>query len=314
MKREFERIAAIREQLERPNDHVVVGIGDDAAVLTRPDGKVVLTVDVAVEGVHFRRDLCSLRDAGYRAFTAAVSDLAAMGAHPRAALLALVLPPSLADDELFELVGGVGEAADATGTPVVGGNLSGGRELSVTTTVTGEVEQPLLRRGAEDGDTLYVTGEVGSAALGLALLKAVIDDRSEPNVRHCIERWRRPVARLDIGRQLHGHATACIDISDGLLQDLSHLCQASGVGAEVRTDRLPLPSGFDALAARVDADPLGLAFGHGDDYELLFTARPDATVAQIATPIGHITSEPGIRVVDEDGSLVDVPPTGYQHF
>ncbi|MFW6050323.1 MAG: thiamine-phosphate kinase [Myxococcota bacterium] len=314
MSRELQRIEAIRRRLERPSPEVRTGIGDDAAVLSPSSESSVLTVDVAVEGVHFRRDLCTLADAGYRAFMGAASDLAAMGAHPRAALLALILPPALTDPELLELIGGVAEASDEIGAPVVGGNLSSGGELSLTTTVVGTVAEPLLRNGARDGEGVYVTGRIGAAALGLALLRAGRAQDGDPTVEACIRRWRRPTAQIGAGRRLHGLASACIDVSDGLLQDLGHLCESSGVGAEIRADLLPLPERFDALAASVDADPLALALGSGDDYELVFTAPPGPAADTLGTRIGRITERPGVTVLDETGSPIDIGPVGYQHF
>ncbi|MFW5875204.1 MAG: thiamine-phosphate kinase [Myxococcota bacterium] len=315
MKREFERIEAIRQRLARRSPDVQVGIGDDAAVLTPGTGSPVLTVDAGVEGVHFRRDLCTLRDAGYRSFMAAASDLAAMGARPRAALLALILPRDLTDEDLLRLVDGVAEAAADAGSPVAGGNLSSGGELSITTTLVGEIDgPPMLRSGAGDGEGIYVTGHVGAAALGLALLEAGRAEDPDSNAQHCIRRWRRPMAALVAGQRLQGYATACVDISDGLLQDLNHLCQASGTGAELHTDQLPLPDGFDALAASLDADPLQIALGSGDDYELLFTAPSSETADGLATRIGHTTATPGITILDETGSPIDAPLTGYEHF
>jgi thiamine-monophosphate kinase len=313
--REFERIAAIRELLHRERDDVLVGMGDDAAVLEVSQARQVLTVDVAVEGVHFRRDLCSLTDAGYRAVTAAASDLAAMGARGRASLLAIVVPQAVTDLELLELVRGAGEAADAVGAPVVGGNLSSGAELSITTTVVGELDgDPLRRSAARPGDGVYVTGVVGAASLGMHLLAAGSTVADRPQARPCVQRYLRPSAALVLGQRLLGHATACIDISDGLLQDLEHICESSGVGAEIQVDRLPLPEGGAELAQGLQLDLLALALAGGDDYELLFTAPASGTADELGTRIGRITHGSGVTALGADGATVEVAHRGYAHF
>lgn len=272
---EFERIARIERIFARTRKDVLVGIGDDAAVLAPSSASPVLSVDAAVEDVHFRRAWLSFRDIGYRAFMAAASDLAAMAAEPRTALLSLILPTDLSDDALFELCEGSAEAADACGMSIVGGNLSGGRELSITTTVIGEVQgHGALRSGASVGDRIYVTGELGSAALGLAALQA---GRGEEELfRPFVERWRRPRARLTEARALRDIATAMIDVSDGLLQDLGHLLQASGVGAEIDVSALPHHPDLPAAARALGLD-LETVLGGGEDYELVFTAAPDGS-------------------------------------
>lgn len=315
MKGELERIAMIRERLERRRDDVPVGIGDDAAVLAPSDHAQVLSVDVAVEGVHFRPDLASYHDIGRRALVMAASDLAAMGARARASLLALVLPSHLEDADFADLLGGLGEGADETRAAVVGGNLSSGGELSITSTVVGELDgAPLTRSGAREGDGIYVTGVVGAAALGLALLERGQHERDDPSARACIARWKRPTAALMHGQRLVGHASAAIDLSDGLLSDLKHICDASGVGAEVHAECVPRVSGFDALAGELGLPPLALALTGGDDYELLFTAPASSLAKELATRIGHVApAEHGIRVT-EAGVPVDVEPTGYRHF
>ncbi len=311
---ELARVAAIRERLARPGDDVVVGIGDDAAVLAPSGASQVLTVDVAVEGVHFRREWASLREIGRRAFVCAASDLAAMGARGRASLLALVLPRDLDDQALLELVAGVADGADETGARVVGGNLSAGAELSITTTVVGELDgAPLTRAGAQPGDGIYLTGDVGGAALGVALLERGRgdDERALPFV----QRWRAPTALLQIGQRLRGVATAAIDVSDGVLSDLDHLCEASRVGARVHAAELPLPAALRGVAREVGLDPLDLALSGGDDYQLLFTAPAAKVARDLATRIGEIVpAERGRTVLDEDGRPRPAGRSGYRHF
>jgi thiamine-monophosphate kinase len=316
MKREFERIAALQARLRRTRDDIVVGMGDDAAVLEVSSARQVLTVDVAVEGVHFDRSLTSWSDIGGRAYMIAASDLAAMGARGRVALLALVLPSDVDDPALMELIDGAGRAADAVGAPIVGGNLSSGSELSITTTVIGEVDgAPLLRSGARLGHGIHVTGEIGGAALGLHCLKAGLPAGDHPQAAHCIAKYQRPQAAMETGQRLRGHATAAIDISDGLIQDLSHLCDASGVGAEIRVDLLPRPEGSAELGVLTGVDPLTVALTGGDDYELLFTAAPgDPVAAQLGVRIGVVTAGPGVTTLAPDGTPINLTHLGYEHF
>lgn len=309
---EFARIGRIEAILGRSRSDVAVGIGDDAAVLAPSPHAQVLTVDTQVEDVHFRRDFAPLDVLGRRAFTAAASDLAAMGARPRVALLSLVLPATLGDEELFALVSGVAAGADAIGAAVVGGNLSGGSELSITHTVVGELDgEPLLRRGARPGDHLFVTGAPGARALGLAAL--LEGRRSEPLLRPFVAAFLSPVARIAEGRRLRGRATAALDVSDGLAQDLGHLCAASGVGAVLEAERLPFPPGFVEAAARLGKSPLELALHGGEDYELLFAAAPDSEAAMVGHRIGTITAEPGLGLL-EDGRTRPIEARGYRHF
>lgn len=309
---EFLRIAEIKRRLSIDSDQIEVGIGDDAAVLAPSDASQVLSVDVQVEEVHFRREYLSFDDIGYRSFVAALSDLAAMGAQPRAALLSLILPIALSDDQLFALVDGIAEASACYHAPVVGGNLSKGQQLSITTTVIGQISGRVLTRcGARSGDAIYLTGAVGYAALGLKCLQSEEADKGMEFVR----RWRRPTARLDQGSRLIGLATAAIDISDGLLQDLSHLCQASKLNAEVEIGNLPLESSYLQLAEELNCDPVELALTGGEDYELVFTAPKDTPVKQPSIRVGRMLEGPGQIVVrDPKGRSINYKNLGFRHF
>ena len=315
--REDERIALLKQRFERdlPTDgDVRLGIGDDAAVLAADPRASVLSVDVAVEGVHFRRDLCSLEVAGFRAFVAAVSDLAAMGATPRAALVAMVLPKGFSDDDLAMVGDGIATAAREARCPVIGGNLSSGGELSITTTVVGALKGPALRRsGAKPGDGIYVTGHPGARALGLALLLAGASD-DDPAYATFVEAWRRPHAELLVGERLTQLATAAVDLSDGLLGDLTHVCAASGVGAEVYLEELPRIPGMEAAAARAQVDATEMALTGGEGYELLFTAPASDSARDLGTRIGQIVEGDTVRVLDAAGADVAVRTPSFTHF
>jgi thiamine-monophosphate kinase len=261
--------------------------------------------------VHFRRDLLALPDIGYRAFVAALSDLAAMGARPRAAMLSLILPQALSDAELYALIDGVAEAQRAYACPVVGGNLARGGELSITTSVIGDgAQSPLTRGGAQSGDALFVTGKLGGAALGLALLLAGKSELAP----HSVSRWRRPTARVNEGEALCGVASAAIDLSDGLLQDLGHLCEASGVGCELELAKLPLADELSGAAPALGIDGSMLALSGGEDYELLFTL-PKGRASNMGVQIGTMVPTAGVRLRDAAGRELDPPSqVGFDHF
>lgn len=233
-------------------------VGDDAAVLSVPAGELLcVSTDASVEGVHFRRGWLTPREIGYRATVAALSDLAAMAARPLGVLVAVVLPERWRG-ELDALAEGVGEAALATGAPIVGGDTSAGAELSLTVTVLGAARVPLRRSGARPGDVVYVTGTFGGP---FAALAAFLEGR-EPDPAHR-GRFARPAARVGEARWLAERgARAAVDVSDGLAADLAHVAAASGVRIVVDLDRVP----------RVAAVSAADAARSGEEYELALTA------------------------------------------
>ncbi|MGF1469852.1 MAG: thiamine-phosphate kinase [Sandaracinaceae bacterium] len=309
---EFALIARIRRRLGEPQGPITLGIGDDGAILDAGRGPLVLSVDVGVEGVHFVRAWLSFADIGFRTYAGALSDLAAMGATPTVGLLSLILPRDLGPEGTLAIVDGVAEAGRAFAAPVVGGNVSGGAELSLTLSVVGELGRASLRReGARVGDGIFVTGTVGSAALGWRLLEAGAED--DPRAGPFIARWRRPRPRFDRVAALVDVATAAIDISDGLAGDLGHVCRASGVGAEVEEAALPLHPDLVALAAAHGHDGVALALGGGEDYELLFTAPVAAVDPSTGTRIGTVVAgEPSVRVRGPSGAVREVID-GHRH-
>jgi thiamine-monophosphate kinase len=291
---------------------VLVGVGDDAAVLRPSSAPLVWTVDTAVEGVHFRRAWLSLADLGWRSLMAAASDLAAMGARPRGVLSALVLPRSFTDGELEQLARGQAAAAAAVGTAVVGGNLSHGGELSITTSVLGEADSPILRRLARSGDIVAISGPLGLARAGLeALLRGVSSD----DLAAGLDAWRRPVARIEAGLAGALHATAAIDISDGLALDAGRLARESGVGITFDAGALLAAGGAHLAAAgrALALDPIELALYGGEDYALLMTF-PSESVPPSFAPIGRCTTERGLRLAGQGGALREVDPRGFDHF
>lgn len=315
MRDEFAKIEWLKSRFELNGDEkdLVIGIGDDAAVMDFGNRPTVISVDTQVEGVHFRLDLISHRDLGYRSMVAAASDIWAMAALPNASVVALNLSESLADEDFQELIEGLASAAGSTGARVIGGNLSRGDALSITTTVFGlPVADPVGRDGARVGDSVYVTGTLGAAAAGLALLQAGrLDLEHGPGFA---ERWRRPPINGHAARALANVATAAIDVSDGCLQDLEHLCTASQVAATLFAHAIPTASGFETTCASLGLSPIELALAGGEDYELLFTAPPSSEAAALGTRIGQITEGAGIRVVDEHGRPIQIDRAGFRHF
>jgi thiamine-monophosphate kinase len=286
---------------------VVTGIGDDGAVLEPEPGRdQVQVIDSLVEGVHFPAD-SNAADIGYRAVAVNLSDIAAMGARPRWMTLALTLPQKDAQ-WLADFADGLFEAAAEFDVALVGGDTTSGDAVVATVHMTGEVEEgkALLRSGAQVGDTIFVTGTVGDAAAGLDLLRRGVHDN------FLINRVLRPSARIDMGCSLVGRASAAIDVSDGLIGDLKKLLDASGVGGELDVERVPMS---DAVKSCFDeADRIGFALTGGDDYELCFTATPDAVegIADI-TAVGRITDGNEL-VCRQDGDIVEYEDSGYRHF
>lgn len=313
--REDEVISLLSRAFAGPHAQLRLGIGDDAAVLAPQEGELVLSVDAAVQGVHFRLEYASLEAIGARSLHAAVSDLAAMGAEPRAALISLALPDG--DEEcIAALARGLRRAADATGCPIVGGNLSRASELSLHSTVVGVLVAPALTRsGARVGDGVWVSGTLGTAALGFQLLERgmgvehVVSEAAAPFVA----RWRSGCARLDVGRAIRGLATACLDVSDGLVRDAERLAAASGVQLEIDAALLPLHTGHLELARLNGLDGLMLALTGGEDYELLFTAPSTARLEDWGTRIGTVRAGQGVVVLREGRALI-TERSGHDHF
>jgi thiamine-monophosphate kinase len=283
------------------------GIGDDAAILRVPRGDaLVASVDGAIENRHFRAEWLSPREIGYRAVTAALSDLAAMAASPLGVLVALALPERWYAD-VSALADGIGDALDAAGTVVVGGNVAGAEALSLTTTVLGAAYAPLRRDALRPGDTLYVTGRLGGPGAAVASWKSGHRLHDEHRAR-----FAHPVARLREARWLADQgATAAIDISDGLAADIGHLAAASRVGVDVDLELVPLIDGVNGVIA---------AASSGEEYELIVGAAGLIDVAAFEhafgiplTAIGTVTA-PDTAIVFRRGAERVAKPAGYDHL
>jgi len=294
---------------------VVLGIGDDAAVMQLAENEqLVVTTDTMVAGVHFPESTTPY-DIGYKLMAVNMSDLAAMGAQPRWASLALTLP-DVDEDWLEEFTAGMFKLASRHGVQLVGGDTTRG-PLTLSLTLHGVVEtgKYLQRKGAAAGDAIYISGSLGDA--GLALQQLLVG--AEPDTV-LLERLNRPTPQVELGQALTGIASAAIDISDGLLADLGHILKASGVGAHLQLDDLPMSDNVRQTVSEAD---WSLPLASGDDYELCFTvpaANQAALKSCVATLgldvslIGTIESEKGLRCFSLDGELVTLHGRGYEHF
>lgn len=294
---EVQLIERLRRGFAQAHPAVELGIGDDAAIVRNKGGRLVWSADCVVDGVHFRRDWVNFVDVGWRSLQAAASDLAAMGAKPLAALSCWVLDSSLTDRDLRKLTQGQKQASKALSLPIVGGNISSGSELSITTSVLGEVKRPLLRSGALAGDELWLCGEVGLAAAGQRVLLA---RRRRPTTaeRRCVAAFRRPLALIAQGLALVSRASAAIDVSDGLVKDASEISRASRVCVCIDEAKLgaAISQQLVDTAKTLGVDPLRLALYGGDDYALL-AAGPKPRRPRRAKVIGRIDKGHGVMLV-----------------
>jgi thiamine-monophosphate kinase len=304
---EFGLIARIVARLE-PGPATLIGPGDDAAVIAAPDGRVVASTDVLVEGRHFRRDWCSATDIGHRAAAANLADIAAMGAAPTSLLVALCVPIDLDVAWAEELADGLSAEAAQIGASVVGGDMSASPTLTVAVTALGDLQgrEPVTRAGAQPGDVVAMAGRTGYAAAGYTVLS-----RGFRTPRVFVDAYRRPevpyAAALDAAR---AGATSMIDISDGLLQDLGHVATASVVGIDVHSESFEIPPQMRDTAIALGVDPLHWVLTGGDDHALAATFPPEVTLPEPWRPIGIVHEGTGVTV--------DRKPwqggTGWDHF
>ena len=333
-------LARLLARLPRPSPTVLVGPGDDAAVVAGSrNTRLVVTTDAVVEGVHFSRAFSSPADIGHRALAVNLSDLAAMGATPRWALLSLMLPASTREADVEEMVDGLAALASRYGVSVIGGNITRTEgPLIVDVTAGGEVASRkwLTRSGARAGDAIYVSGTIGGAAAGLEMLRSGTgpstssgppraESRGGTPAPGCIARHLRPEPRLRLGIAVARAraARAAMDLSDGLADALEQVGAASGTGVRIDAASLPIdPCAHEWWTAH-GADAVRAAVAGGDDYELLLAVPRKArgplrnVVRQVANPpltkIGEFTKDPRERVMIRAGRE-DALPKGFEHF
>ncbi len=303
---------------------VLIGIGDDAAWVANKFGSSLITSDLLIEGVHFDLNWTSLFNLGYKTLAVNLSDIAAMGGTPTYAILSLGIPLNLDIKAIDDFYRGIRSLAAKSGVALVGGDTNVANSLIICVCLVGDPPQhPITRDGAKVGDDIYVTGTLGDAALALKLLQAKPPIPRRNPVTYLLSRHHRPTPRLTAGALLARErlASAMIDVSDGLLQDLGHICKASGVGAVISEANLPLSPAYRSLCDKAGAL---YALTGGEDYELLFCARPrhrgrikrlqlqtHVAITQIGT---CVSKRNNIAVVDRDGKKRLLPHRGHDHF
>lgn len=318
---ELPLLESIRARFPRKSGSVLTGIGDDAAALKGSRKRLLATTDIMVEGVHFDLDLITSEQLGFKLVSVNVSDIYAMGGTPRFMLLSLAAPSSTQEAFVKGMYDGISTALKRYGVSLVGGDLSSAPSaIALSATILGYANRPVNRSGARPGDRLYITGFLGDSACGLRILNVINKKVNfarplkgplpwpvmEPLLRrHLMPEVKKPGAFLK-------SATSMIDVSDGLFLDLSRLCHESGVGAKLYAGKIPVSGQAKVAAESLGFDPLRVAVGGGEDYELLFTAGPRRKIRAIH--IGEITASQGIFLVEDNGREVAVQPEGYRHF
>ncbi len=337
---EFGLIDKIRKSTTRPGPSVLIGIGDDAAVLKIPaSASLLATTDMLIEGVHFDLAYTDFYSLGWKSAAANISDIAAMGGIPRFCLTSLGIPPTASVEQISEFYRGLNGLLAAHRTALVGGDTcSSPRGMTACVTLLGEIERKnvISRGGAKPGDRIFVTGTLGDSAAGMELLKSGARSQ-EPGARsresksairnpksavaQLIQKHLRPEPRVEWGRKLalSRCAHAMIDVSDGLSSDLGHICQQSGTGAVIEAGEIPLSLPLRKNAAYLSKPPLQYALSGGEDYELLF-AVPPAKIKKLlslglpAAEIGEITAARKMLIKDGRGKTSLLVPMGYNHF
>ncbi len=312
-------IAAIKKDFPTLDPDLLLGIGDDAAVLKHGSKSRVITKDLLIEDFHFFMDSHPPGLLGRKSLNVNLSDVAAMGCKPRYALLGLGIPVETPPDWIQRFFSGLKEASDEYRVILIGGDLTQSQKVVISLTVIGEGERVIERSGAQEGDLVYVSGTLGDSGQGLVLVKTGVKLGQGKDSDFLLHAFLDPIPQVTLGKELASFqlASSMIDISDGLSVDLSHLCEESGKGAEVFLDRLPLSRELVSMAE----DPLSMALHGGEDYQLLFTVPPEKEndVQGLSrkfrvTKIGRIVKGQSIVAVDKKGKRRPLEIKGYQHF
>ena len=315
---EFELIARLSAEI-RLSRRTILGAGDDCAIVARPRGQTLFTIDTLVEDVHFDLRWGTPQALGARALAVNLSDIAAMGGRPTACVVNLAVREGIAARTLQRIYAGLRDAAREASTDIVGGNITRARELSITIAMLGEVGRGVMRRdAARPGDEIFVTGTLGDAALGWRILAGKLKARGNAAKnpkkdraarKYLVDRFLRPQARLYPGQRLAAlrPAPAAIDVSDGFMQDLGHILERSGVGAEIDASRIPVSPAYRALMG----GNLVHALTGGEDYELIFCARPGHSESELSRRlrvgvrrIGTIVRGKRVNVIGDSAPMI----------
>ena len=301
MASESELIAALSAVFKASDSKILIGIGDDGAVIAPNPLKSVLATDMAVEGVHFNRDWSTLREIGAKITAANLADIFAMGGDPKYLLVSAGLTPDFGIPEITELAKGIAEEAALVGASVVGGDISKADQLVISISVFGEVENPITRSGAKLGDSVIISGLPGKSAAGLSQLKSGVTNSA------FISAHKKPVVDYKIAVKFRSVNSMC-DVSDGLLSELNHIASASGVGIELDSELLAKLPGFKELDAATAEDIWDLVLAGGEDH--LFVATTSAAIPEGAFVIGKVVSGTEVTVT----GISKLPAVGFRHF
>lgn len=326
---EFGFIESIKKECITTLKDVIKGIGDDCAVFGPSSGRVLLfTTDMLVEDIHFLKSKMTPYQLGWKSIAVNLSDIAAMGGRPLILLISLAIPAEMDVEIIQDLYKGMKDICEHHKVNIVGGDtVASPDKLVINVSLIGDAKENevLYRSGARPGDSIYLTGNVGDSFAGLKILKKEISS-PESIKNHFIKIHNEPKPLIETGMAIaaSGFANAMIDVSDGLLSDLGHICKESGVGALLFRSKIPLSSELKLLASRVKFNPLDLALSGGEDYILLLTV-PEANIKDFEIVckdkgllplylIGEIKEEKGIRMVNDNGSIEEISMRGFNHF
>ncbi len=312
----------LRKRFGKKSPGLILGIGDDAAVIAPSCPDILVTTDMMAEGVHFDLRWTTPFQLGFKLVSVNVSDIYAMGGKPGFLLLNFSAARDFQLKQFDSFFDGIKKASKLYGVSLIGGDISSSEKLTLSATVIGCAREKILRRnGARPGDLIYVTGSLGDSACGLELLKKMktpLPDKGKaPGFRQLSAKTTLPLVRRHVmpvavrPDRFIRHATAMMDISDGLIMDLSRICSDSRVGATIFTEKLPLSKELIRASEYIKKDPVDLALGGGEDYELLFTSVSKRISG--AYCVGEITRS-GMKIIQKDGSQKKIIGQGYQHF
>ena len=331
---EFGLIEKLTKGFKQGKDSTLFGIGDDAAVLEKSENEVTLiSTDMLVEGVHFNMMYMPLKHLGYKSVVVNLSDIYAMNGIPEQITVSIAVSNRFPLEALEEVYEGIQKACEVYNVDLIGGDTTSsltGLTISITAVGTAKKEDVVYRSGANDGDLLVVTGDLGAAFMGLQVLEREKEVyKTNPNIQpdldgfdYLLERQLKPEARKDIIgflKELEVKPTSMIDISDGLASEIFHICKASKVGCRVYDEKLPIDAKVSTTAIDFNVDPATAALNGGEDYELLFTVA-QADYDKIKgnphmTVIGHMVDKnSGLQLVDKQGALIDLKAQGWDHF
>jgi thiamine-monophosphate kinase len=316
---EKDLIQTLKREFPSPGERIILGIGDDAAVIDTGGISQVATKDLLIENTHFLANLHPPELLARKSVNVNLSDVAAMGCRPLYILLGLALPPDSGSDWIEAFISGLKQAVDEYDVALVGGDITRAERITISITVFGEGRRVITRGGARPGDRLFVSGTLGDAALGLSLLRDNVRLGDDPLSDRCLRAFLDPIAQVKLGEALSRARvpSAMIDLSDGLSLDLENICRESKIGAEVFMEQLPLS---DALLS-LSADPVNMALEGGEDYQLLFTVPPGriASLRELRAEyplheIGCMVSGEDIYRIDKEGKRELLEPSGFDHF